>query len=182
MRFCPMNHSTRKIWLMISIVSGMATLSIILYCILKYPEFQIYGEQFIKDEWAPFKFVQFKPMTLIFFFTFIWWGSLLQFLKPNILKLNKNWLDFAILLGFLVLFASLYELFFNFSLWGSLMSVTNVTNPDILYNEFPNPNTPVLLVYATKIIILIFSISGYSIYFLHDLRKREKFDERNSIQ
>jgi hypothetical protein len=61
------------------------------------------------------------------------------------------------------------------------MSVTNVTNPDILYNEFPNPNTPVSLVYATKIVILIFSISGYSIYFLHDLRKREKFDEQNSI-
>ena len=61
------------------------------------------------------------------------------------------------------------------------MSVTNVTNPDILYNEFPNPNTPVSLVYATKIVVLIFSISGYSIYFLHDLIKREKIDEQNPI-
>jgi hypothetical protein len=52
------------------------------------------------------------------------------------------------------------------------MSISNVTNPDILYNTFPNPNTPVSLVYATKIVILIFSISAYSIYFLDGLGKK----------
>ena len=164
---------SRKAWLVISTLSGIITLSIITYCLLKYPDFKIYGEQFIVDEWAPFMFVQFKPMTLMFFFTFIWWGSLLQFLRPNLLKLNKNWLSLTILISFLVLFASLYELFFNFALWSALMSITNVTNPDILYNRFPNPDTPVSLVYATKIIILLLSVSAYTIYFLYDLVKRK---------
>jgi hypothetical protein len=137
----------------------------------------MYGEQFIMDEWAPIMFIQFKPITLIFFFTFICWGSCLQFFKVKLSKINKNWIDFAILISFLVFLASLYELFFNFALWGALMTITNVENPDILYNEFPNPNTPVSLVYATKIVILIFSISIYSIYFLHNIRKREKAEK-----
>ncbi len=162
---------SRRTWLAISIISGIIALCITIYYLLKYPSFEIYGEQFIKDEWAPIKFVQFKPITLMFFFIFLCWGSFLQFIKPRLIGLNENWISFAILVFFLVLFASLYELLFNFALWGSLMSISNVTNPDILYNKFPNLNTSVSLVYATKIIILLFSISAYSIYFLHDLCK-----------
>lgn len=162
---------SRRAWLIISIISGMIVLFIILYYLLKYPSFEIYGEQFIMDEWAPVKFVQFKPITLMFFFAFLCWGAFLQFIKPKLLGLNKNWISCAIMAFFLVSFASLYELLFNFALWGALMSISNVTNPDILYNTFPNPNTPVSFVYATKIIILIFSISAYSIYFLDGLGK-----------
>ncbi|KON27267.1 hypothetical protein AC481_05295 [miscellaneous Crenarchaeota group archaeon SMTZ-80] len=161
---------SRKIWLAISIISGVVSLNIIIYYILKYPDIVIYGEQFIMDEWSPLMFIQFKPITLIFLFTFICWGSLLQFIKIELSKINKNWIDFAILISFLVFLASLYELFFNFALWGALMTITNVENPDILYNKFPNPDTPVSLVYATKIVILIFSISVYSVYFLHNIR------------
>lgn len=161
---------SRKIWLVISIISGVISLNIVIYYILKYPDFEIYGEQFIMDELSPIMFIQFKPITLIFFFAFICWGSLLQFIKIELSKINENWIDFAILISFLIFLASLYELLFNFSLWCSLMTITNVENPDALYNAFPNPDTPVSLVYATKIVILIFSISVYSIYFLHNIR------------
>ncbi|MEM3527187.1 MAG: hypothetical protein QXI59_02525, partial [Candidatus Bathyarchaeia archaeon] len=67
----------------------------------------------------------------------------------------------------LVATASLYELFFNFTLWGALMVTTGVANPDILINKFPNPQTAVSIVYASKIVLLIFATSLYSIYFLH---------------
>jgi len=163
---------SRRIWLTISIVSGIIALLITSYYLLKYPNFEIYGEQFIMDEWVPFKFVQFKPITLMFFFIFTWWGSLLQFIKPKLSRINKNWINFAIIILFLIFFTSIYELFFNFTLWGALMAISNVTDPDILYNRFPNPSTPVSLVYATKIIILLFSISAYSIYYLHTLDKK----------
>ncbi len=170
----PYINSSRKIWLVISIISGIIALNITLHYLMKYPNFKIYGEQFIMDEWNPIIFIQFKPITLMYFFTFLWWGSLLQYLKPILSKMNKNLISFAILISFLVLFTSLYELFFNFSLWGALMTVSDVMNPDILYNKFPNSDTPVSLVYATKLIILIFSISAYSIYFLHNLSEEEK--------
>ena len=61
------------------------------------------------------------------------------------------------------------SVFFNFTLWGALMSTTGVSNPDILVNRFPNPETAVSLVYASKLVILIFAMSSYSVFFLHRL-------------
>ncbi len=152
-----------------SSMSGIIALGLALYCIWLYPSPTVYGEQFIMNEWAPIPFIQFKPITLIFVFIFLFYASLLQHLENKLTVLRRDIRLFLLIIAFLMTVGSLYELFFNFTLWGALMSTTGVSNPDILINRFPNPETAVSLVYASKLVILIFSMSSYSVFFLHRL-------------
>ncbi|MEM3048584.1 MAG: hypothetical protein QXK72_05160 [Candidatus Bathyarchaeia archaeon] len=154
-------------WLLLSVCCGIASSGLVVYYVLRYPAPSYYGEQFILDEWAPIMFIQFKPITLIFILLFLFYASLIQHFRGRIASLSSDVRRFLMIICFLVATASLYELFFNFTLWGALMVTTGVTNPDILINKFPNPQTAVSIVYASKIVLLIFATSLYSIYFLH---------------
>ncbi|MBS7622707.1 hypothetical protein KEJ39_03420 [Candidatus Bathyarchaeota archaeon] len=154
-------------WLIISSVSGMLALALVADGLWRHPSPSVYGEQFILDEWSPVPFIQFKPMTLIFIFVFLFYAFLIQHLEARIALLSRDVRTFLFVISFLIAFGSLYELFFNFTLWSALMSVTGVANPDILVNRFPNPKTAVSIVYASKLVLLIFSVSAYSLYFLH---------------
>jgi len=161
----------RNKWLIVSACSGLFVLGIVIYFITKHPTSAVYGEQFVKDEIALITFVQFKPITLIFMFGFLFFASLIQHLEREIASLSNDVRTFLFIVAFVVAAGSLYELFFNFTLWGALMSTTTVANPDILINKFPNPKTAVSMVYASKIVILIFAVSLYSMYFLNRLEK-----------
>jgi hypothetical protein len=156
-------------WLMMASMSAIIALCLVLYCIWLYPSPTVYGEQFIMNEWAPIPFIQFKPITLIFVFIFLFYAFLIQHFEYKLAVLNHDVRLFLFIIAFLMTVGSLYELFFNFTLWGALMSTTGVSNPDILINRFPNPETAVSLVYASKLVILIFAMSSYSVFFLHRL-------------
>jgi len=156
-------------------ISGTIALALALYCIRLYPSPTVYGEQFILNEWAPIPFIQFKPITLIFGFVFLFYAFLIQHSENKIIKLSRDIRLFLFIIAFLMTMGSLYELFFNFTLWGALMSTTGVSNPDILVNRFPNPETAVSLVYASKLVILILAMSSYSVVFLHRLDMARHF-------
>ncbi|MGQ9542830.1 MAG: hypothetical protein ACUVTM_01890 [Candidatus Bathyarchaeia archaeon] len=158
-------------WLLLSACSGVAASGLVLYYVWKYPNPSFYGEQFILDEWAPMIFIQFKPITLIFILLFLFYAFLIQHFQARIASLGHEARRFLLIISFLVVAGSLYELFFNFTLWGALMVTTGLANPDILVNRFPNLQTAVSIVYASKIVLLIFAVSLYSIYFLNRIDK-----------
>ncbi len=172
----------RNRWLILSLGSGLITTGLVLYYIWKYPQPSVYGEQFIKDEFSPLLFVQFKPITLIFIFGFLFYASLIQHFEKRITAVSHDVRIFLFMLSFLITVGSIYELFFNFALWGSLMSITGVVNPDMLVNRFPSPKTAVSLVYASKIVILVFAVSSYSMYFLHRIERAPEARSRTSSE
>ena len=158
-------------WLILASVSGIIALALIIYGVWRHPSTSVYGEQFVLDEWSPVLFIQFKPMTLIVMSVFLFYAFLIQHLEARIALLSRDVRAFLFVISFLIAVGSLYELFFNFALWSALMSVTGVANPDILVNRFPNPRTAVSMVYASKLVLLIFTVSSYSLYFLHRIDK-----------
>jgi hypothetical protein len=61
-------------------------------------------------------------------------------------------------------------------LWSALEVLANncstpPCNPDALANEFPALRNPVNLVFATKIVTLVFGLAVYSLWFLHKVEK-----------
>jgi hypothetical protein len=158
-------------WLILSFISGIIALALVTYGVWRHPSTSVYGEQFVLDEWSPVLFIQLKPMTLIFMSVFLFYAFLIQHLEAKISLLSRDVRAFLFVIAFLIAAGSLYELFFNFALWSALMSVTGVANPDILVNRFPNPRTAVSIVYASKLVLLIFAVSLYSLYFLHRIDK-----------
>lgn len=152
-------------WIFLSLASILSILGIILWCLGAHPEASYYGEQFILDEWRFIPFVQFKPITLMVYLGFLAWAFFLEGFERWFKSINKDLLKLVMIFSALISFGSLYELFFNFSLWGALMVVTDVVNPDVLVNRFPTSETTVSLVYASKLVLLIFATSTYTFYF-----------------
>jgi hypothetical protein len=104
---------------------------------------------------------------VIFFYTAIriWQNKVAQWSHLELASLQ--------LLAIVVAFASAYEVFYNFMLWGSYFSV------QVLYNNIaanpinlssPGP-TPWNLVFATKVFMSLFVISGYTVYFLRKVHQ-----------
>lgn len=153
-------------YLLLSSISCLCLISIALWAYTAHPFQSFYGEPFIVDEWHLLPFVQFKPITLMIFFGFAAWAFFLEGVENWFKSLDKGWIRLLMVIVALVSFGSLYELFFNFTIWGSLMVITDVQNPDILVNRFPVEETAVYLVYASKLVLLIFAVSTYMMYFL----------------
>ena len=77
--------------------------------------------------------------------------------------------SFLIFFSLIVAFGSGYEVLYNFTVWGALMSAeafSGILNPDFLNIAYPNPKTPWNLVFATKLFIALFVISLHSLYIL----------------
>jgi len=79
-----------------------------------------------------------------------------------------------------LMFVAGYEILFNFTLWSAMIASITTSgivngNIDLLYNVFPNPDTPWNIVFATKIFYLIFLSSATSFYYINrwKLLKRE---------
>ncbi len=80
----------------------------------------------------------------------------------------------------ILMFISGYEILFNFTLWSAMIASITTSgtvngNIDLLYNVFPNPDTPWNIVFATKIFYLMFLSSATSFYYVNrwKLLKRE---------
>lgn len=96
----------------------------------------------------------------------------LRLWEERISKWPQNVLSFLQLLGFVVAFASAYEVLYNFMIWGAFFSVQllqeHVTNPSFISEGLPIPWN---LDFATKAFSALFVISGYSVYFLRRMNK-----------
>jgi hypothetical protein len=74
-------------------------------------------------------------------------------------------------------FGSLYEIFWNFAIWTALMAIAGpLLHPDLLANVFNVPRA-VNLVFATKIVVLVFGLSLYSLYFIHRVKNNFKDED-----
>ena len=157
---------TKKRWLLLSCISFFTLIGIIIWCFIKHPNTSFYGEMFILDEWHFLPFLQFKPITLIIYLGFLVWTFFLEGIEKWFRSISEGWLRFLMVVTSLVSFGALYEIFFNFTLWGALMVTTDVVNPDALVNRFPVAETAVSLVYASKLVLLVFAISTYTFFFV----------------
>lgn len=137
---------------------------------------KIVGETFVNLEFPPptISPIYAKPITWFMASLIVFWFSFLELNREMILKFSKLSRQLFMLITFFIGAMALYEVLFNFTLWGSLMGASKILgelNPDILINPFPNPEIPWNLVFATKIYLSLTIISFYTFYFLSRLSK-----------
>lgn len=135
---------------------------------------KVVGETFVNAEFPPptISPIYAKPISWFMASLIIFWYSILEVNKEAISKFSKFTRHLFMIVAFLVGAMALYEVLFNFTLWGSLMSASEILgelNPDILISHFPNPEIPWNLVFATKIFLSLTIVSFYTFYFLKRL-------------
>ncbi|MDV3276833.1 MAG: hypothetical protein LYZ69_00020 [Nitrososphaerales archaeon] len=93
----------------------------------------------------------------------------LRLWEERISKWPASVLNTLQLLGFLIAFASAYEVLYNFMIWGAFYSVDILKgeiDPRFIATGIPIPWN---LNFATKAFSALFVISGYSVYFIRRL-------------
>ncbi|MBI2183783.1 MAG: hypothetical protein HYU39_02360 [Thaumarchaeota archaeon] len=133
---------------------------------------------------APFEFpgpeyfpVYAKPVTWLYVAIITFWFTFLESFRQRFSRLPVGAISVAKLVAFVLAAVSAYEVYYNFTIWGSLMTyqaITGNVNPDILANKFPNPQTPWNLVFATKFFSSILVVSLYSLYFMMRMERERK--------
>jgi len=180
-----------RICRLLSYTFGFLALALVLVYGSKavFEDINVVGESFVNEELpAPdFRILGFplyaKPITWFSFFGFLYWAFGLETWRGRFLNMKPFYRRLLFPVVSLVAFGSLYEILFNFGLWVALMatySMLGILNPDILVNIFNVPQ-PINLVFATKIIFLIFGLSTYSLYFLIRVDKEATEVHREAI-
>ncbi|MGQ9470016.1 MAG: hypothetical protein ACUVTD_09425 [Nitrososphaerales archaeon] len=162
----------RTVYKIICLISSLIMITILAYGLVTAATrgINVVGETLVNTEFPPMNFPFYaKPVTWLVASVIVFWFSFLELNKKTISKIPKFARQLSMLIAFFIGAMALYEVFFNFTLWGSLMATSEILgelNPDLLVNPFPNPEKPWNLVYATKIFLLITIVAFYTFYFL----------------
>jgi len=158
--------------LLLGMICLVLALLIVAYYAIAVPVEKSFGERYVDNELPlifPFYVIMsFKPVTVITYLSFAGAVLILEASKDRLRKLETR--GARILLLFLV-FASGYEVIWNFFAWfttwrvtgGALDLLPNVTHEYILL--------PANFNFATKITFLIFALSLYATLFLQNLEQ-----------
>jgi hypothetical protein len=173
-------RNEERIFAAISILSGIVTLSIVVWVLLKYPSEQVLGERFIKDEIRilPIFRIYFKPITIIVISTFVFWMCTLEALRKYITKLPML-IKRLIFISFCVIaFVFSYEVIWNFLMWTSAHIINPNLPLDSLYHQMNlSMRYPINFVEVTKLYSLYLVISLYSIFFFYANMKEKRNQE-----
>lgn len=106
-----------------------------------------------------------KPITLVGYFGFLTFAFTLSYLKKPLQKIEREYL---IIIGFLFLMATFFEVMWSFNYWFSLVEegkdidiIEYQPKRNLLTEEAINLNQ------STKINVLWFFMSVYFLYFVH---------------
>lgn len=130
------------------------------------------GEMFVDSEFPSPSFSPFylKPMTWLMIFIITGWVSFIELAKNRIRLLGPNSRFIYMLFLFLITSLTLYEVVYNFMLWGAILASQGVdeANPDITVNHFPDEKYQVNLVFATKVGVTILVCGVYALTVFRD--------------
>ena len=177
------NRKIKLLYKTILIVSGLVILVTTMYGLIESIRGYFttgvvtVGEILVGIEWPLPYFA--KPVTYLSFAIVAFWFSLVKLYQHSINNFSNLRVTLLSFIALLVAFGAAYEVLYNFTVWGALMSAEafrGYVNPDFLNIPYPNPKVPWNLVFATKFFIALFVISSYSWIILqrrHSLYKEE---------
>ena len=170
---------TRKIFLGVFYFCAFVMASITFYAIyVSLDEYLktgrvIIGEVLVETEF-PFKGLS-KLITYLMIVSVVGWYCVVR-LGGEKVKSIPQWLKSILqLIVLAIAVVSLYEFVYNFIVWNSLMSadaIRGVMRFDDLSVEYPNPETPWNLVFATKMSLAAFLISSHGFYTMSKPEKK----------
>jgi hypothetical protein len=164
--------TSKSVYKLVASVSGIIMIAVIAYGVTTAvftKTIYAIGETLVTAEF-PFPPYFAKPISYLTISAVAFWYALLRLLESRILNWPKPILSFLQLFGFVVAFASAYEVLYNFMIWGALLAaqalIQSTVDPNHVRCCF---SIPWNLDFATKFFSALFVISGYSVYFLRRL-------------
>ena len=164
----------------LSIIFGVLAIGVLVAYSLSLNAPYIIGENLVNAE-VNLVLFQFKPITLFtyFFFLSFAFGLNSPISKQRLLRIGDQFFESLYVISWFFVMLSGFEVLYHIVLWSAGLSVQGLQNPDIIVNWWPANPYAINVVFAAKLVVLIFAISCFSVDYLRRVRTtREKVRER----
>jgi hypothetical protein len=164
----------------LSVIFGILALGVLAAYSISLNAPYIIGENMVDAE-VNLVLFQFKPMTLFtyFFFLSFAFGLNSPISKRRLLGIGDQFFESLYVISWFFVMLSGFEVLYQVVLWTAGLSVQGLQNPDIIVNWWPANPYAINVVFAAKLVVLIFAISCFSVDYLRRLRTaREKNQDR----
>jgi len=162
------------------IFGATAVLVMIVYAVKAAPPY-IVGDNLVLVQIEVLPGLRMKPITIFIFAFFLWFvfglytpSSIRRFeqMLPDIRRMMYS-------IAWLGVLASGFEIIYHIVVWSAALSVQGLQNPDIIVNPWPWRNmTPINIVFASKLVVLIFVMSCFIIDYLKMIETRDMIQRR----
>jgi len=160
----------------LSIVFGMLGIAVLLSYSLKITAPYIIGENLVLAE-VDLIIIKLKPITLFTYLFFLSFGFGLNssISRERFLRIGDQFFESLYVLAWFFVMLSGFEVMYHVVLWSAGLSVQGLQNPDISVNWWPANPYAINVVFAAKLVVLIFAMSCFAVDYLKRMRNvREK--------
>ena len=160
----------------LSIVFGLLAFTVLLSYSLKVTAPYVMGENLVLAEIYLPGFV-IKPITLftyLFFVSFAF-GLSSPISKARFLRMGDTLFELLYVVAWFFVMMSGFEVMYQIVLWSAGLAVQGLQNPDIIVNWWPANPYAINVVFAAKLVVLIFAMACFSVDYMRRIRSlREK--------
>ncbi|MGA2238483.1 MAG: hypothetical protein ABSG74_04655 [Candidatus Bathyarchaeia archaeon] len=160
----------------LSIAFGLLAFAVLLSYSVKATAPYVVGENLVLAEIYLPGFV-IKPITLftyLFFVSFAF-GMSSPISKSRFLRMGENLFELLYVLAWFFVMMSGFEVLYQIVLWSAGLAVQGLQNPDIIVNWWPANPYAINVVFAAKLVVLIFAMACFSVDYMRRMRTlREK--------
>jgi len=164
----------------LSVIFGILAIAVLAAYSFSLNAPYIIGENLVDAE-VNLVLFQFKPITLFtyFFFLSFAFGLNSPISKRRLLSIGDQFFESLYVISWFFVMLSGFEVLYQIVLWAAGLSVQGLQNPDIIVNWWPANPYAINVVFAAKLVVLIFAISCFSVDYLRRIRTaREKVRDR----
>jgi hypothetical protein len=165
----------------LSIIFGFLAITVLLSYSVKVTAPYVVGENLVLAEIYLPGFV-IKPITLFTYLFFVSYafGLSSPISKARFIRMGESLFELLYVLAWFLVMMSGFEVMYQIVLWSAGLAVQGLQNPDIIVNWWPANPYAINVVFAAKLVVLIFAMACFSVDYLRRMRTlREKFQSES---
>ena len=155
----------------ISILFGFMSIGVLFYYTLSASSPYVLGQSLVSAE-IDLGILQLKPITLFMYLFFLSYcfGLNSPISKQRMLRIGDQFFESLYVLAWFFVMLSGFEVLYQIVLWSAALAVQGLQNPDIIVNWWPANPYAINVVFAAKLVVLIFAVSCFSVDYLRRMR------------
>ncbi|MGD0424751.1 MAG: hypothetical protein ABSA92_15035 [Candidatus Bathyarchaeia archaeon] len=155
----------------LSILFGFMSIGVLFYYTLSASSPYVLGQSLVSAE-IDFGILQLKPITLFMYMFFLSYcfGLNSPISKQRMLRIGDQFFESLYILAWFFVMLSGFEVLYQIVLWSAGLAVQGLQNPDIIVNWWPANPYAINVVFAAKLVVLIFAVSCFSVDYLRRMR------------
>ncbi len=155
----------------LSMAFGLLAFAVLLSYSVKVTAPYVVGENLVLAEIYLPGFV-IKPITLFTYLFFVSFalGLSSPISKTRFLRMGENLFELLYVVAWFFVMMSGFEVLYQIVLWSAGLAVQGLQNPDIIVNWWPANPYAINVVFAAKLVVLIFAMACFSVDYMRRMR------------